>query len=63
MIDQILQRAETSDLVLIFLVWAIYKMDLRSKNGRKIDLYSVAGVTILGVLLIALRFATLIIRG
>ncbi len=62
MFEQLIERAETADLVLIFIVWIIYKLNLRSKNGRKLDIYAIISITMIAIMVIILRAVILIIE-
>ena len=55
MIDQLISAADVGDLVLLLIVWVIYKVDIRSKNNRKIDLHVIASLTIIAISYIYFR--------
>ncbi len=55
MIDQVINVADVEDLVLLLIVFVIYKVDIRSKNNRLIDRYVIVSLTIIAVFYILLR--------
>ncbi len=51
----LLTLADVEDTVLLFIVWAIYRVDLKSKSGRKIDQWVVVCLSTVGFFYLVFR--------